>query len=233
MKKLILVLCFFYISNSISAQYIQDESYKDKSFWEFKTELEYCIIKKDLNKLRSFLASGILIAKDACNQPECSKDEFVKFHFGDRETNEDTWNELLTVVRLGFFKTQKRDLFYTFKKSESGYFAAPSYLNKINTDKEVIILGENVNIRQKPSLKGKVLRIVSYEKFKCDCNILDYKPTTVQSVDGLQWLEIKLPNGETGYISLDLTSYKIDKEMTIGKINGKWKILSYYTGPGC
>ncbi|MFY7669570.1 SH3 domain-containing protein [Tenacibaculum sp. MEBiC06402] len=233
MRKIFVFICLIFWSNLTFGQLINDESYKDKSFWEFKTELEYCIVKKDLNKLRSFLASGILVAKDACSQPECSKDEFMQYFFGDGGDNEAAWNELLSVVRLGFFKTQKRDLFYTLKKSEAGYFAAPSYLNKINTDKEVIILGENVNIRQKPSLKAKVLRMVSYEKFKCDCNIVDNKPTTIQNVDGIQWLEIKLPNGETGYVSLDLTSYKIEKEITIGKINGKWKILSYYTAPGC
>lgn len=231
MKKLILILISLFSSNIISGQYIIDESYKDKSFWNFKTELEYCIIKKDLKKLRSFLASGINVGKDACKEFECTPNEFIQYFFGDGANHENSWSELLTVVRLGFSKSSEKGKVVSNKGTES--FTAPSYLKKINTDKEVIILGENVNIRQKPSLKGKVLRMVSYEKFKCDCNIVDYKPTTIQSSDGIQWLEIKLPNGLVGYVSLDLTSYAIDKEMTIKKIDGQWKIISFYTEPGC
>lgn len=233
MKNLIPIICFFFISSSIFGQYIQDESFKDKSFWKFKVELENCIINKDLKKLRSLLAPGVLVAKDACLKPQCSKDDFIRFCFGEDGNNDDTWDEMLSIVRLGFFRTKKRDLFYEFKTSKDGFFAAPSYLNKINTDKEVIILGENVNIREKPSLKAKVLKMVSYQKFECDCNIMDMKKSTIQNIDGIEWLEIKLENGQIGYVSSELTSYKIYKEMTITKVKGKWKIISFHNGPGC
>ncbi|MCV6629511.1 MAG: SH3 domain-containing protein [Flavobacteriaceae bacterium] len=139
---------------------------------------------------------------------------------------------MFKIIRFGFVraidKNPKRIV-----PHDSLIFHGPSYLKKVAIDNEIIVLGEHVNIREKPSLKAKVMRTASFEKFKCDCSILTAKKTTFQRVDGMGWLEIKLANGEIGYIATKLTSYDLVKEMTIAKVKGEWKIIAYFHQIGC
>ena len=229
MKNLIYILiglfCF-----SANAQLINDESYLDSEFLKFKNDLLNCVIKKDTTKLKEFLAEKVFESNDGCGYPGCSKEEFIKYYFN--ESAEQSWNDMFKIIRFGFIR-EKDENPERIVPHDSIIFYGPSYLKNVDTDNEIIVLGENVNIREKPSLKAKVIRTASFEKFKCDCNILTTKKTTYQIIDGIGWLEIKLSSGEIGYVASELTSYDLIKEMTIAKVNGEWKIISFYQSPGC
>lgn len=232
MKKL-LILCFAITTLQANAQLIHDESHTDLSFWKFKVKLEEAILKKDTTLLKSLLADRILESNDICGDLGCPVSEFMYHYFSASSVqSEISWFQLQQIVRFGFYKN-----FDEYNETpvlhSKNMFSAPSYLKKIDTEVETIILGNNVNIREQASLKAKVIQQASYEVFKCDCNITTQTETTYQIVDGIDWLEIKLNNGKVGYVASKYTSAAIHRDLTIAKVNGKWKIISFYQGPGC
>ena len=227
--KQLLILIFTITAFNANAQLIHDQSHTDLSFWKFKVKLEEAILKKDTTLLKSLMADKVLESKDICGNQGCDKSEMIKYYF---KNNDNNWNELQQIVRFGFYKNIDDYNEIPILHSKN-VFSAPSYLKRIDTEIETVVLGENVNIREKPSLKAKVIRQASYEVFKCDCNITDQTETTYQTVDGIDWLEIKLDNGKVGYIASKFTSSDIYKELTVAKVEGRWKIVSFYSPPGC
>lgn len=229
------ILCLLLTSFSAKAQFIHDESYLDKSFWEFKAQLETCILMEDKEALETYLADQIIVGAYTCEGGSgCSKEEFMKYHFGDNGMETETWRQMKAVTRWGF-----KRLDHTIHTSDQIIpkgqirFQAPSFKTKIDEEQELIILGENVNIREKPSLKARIIQQASYEKFACDCNINDQKETTYQNREGMVWIEVYLKKGKVGYVSAQYCSYTLEKELTIAKVKGKWKIISFFTPIGC
>jgi hypothetical protein len=93
---------------------------------------------------------------------------------------------------------------------------------------ELLISGEQVNIREAPGLEAKVIRKASYEKFR-------YKPLAklTQTEDGLEWVEIILDDDRKGFVATQFTTIHLRKELSVAKINGSWKIFSFSHIPGC
>jgi hypothetical protein len=218
------------LSTNLNAQIINDESHLDLDFFKFKNELLNSVLEKDTTKLKSLLAESVFESNDGCGYPGCTKEAFIEMYF--KYQTDDTWSDLLKIIRYGFQKIEAEDT-NVGVPHEKIIFQGPSYKRKVDEENEVLILGANVNIREKPSLNAKIIQTVSYEKFKCDCSTLTIKVSTYQKVDGIDWLEIKLENGNYGYVNADLTSYNLIKELTVGKVDGEWKIVSFYNSPGC
>lgn len=218
--KTLIILFVLLLSLQSYGQIIHDESYEDESFWKFKAKLESCLLKKDLKLFKTFLADTIQESRYSCNQKGCSKDEFIKICFNKKET---VWNDMLKIVRFGFH--QIKNEYYN-----QNTFQAPSYLKTINPYEKIVVLGKNVNIRKEPNTKAKVLQQASFESFDYD---FDLDETKIIHQEGISWLKIKLANKQTGYIALKFTSYPIIKEMSVMRIKGEWKIISYYHSTGC
>lgn len=211
-------------------QLINDESYLDLSFLKFKTEVLNCVIQKDTLKLKGFLAERVFESKNLCEYPGCTKDELIENFF--KRSPEDSWKDMLTILRFGFSRLEDENT-ERIVPHDKIIFQGPSYLKKIDIENELLILGENVNIRKEPSLKSEIIRTATYEVFKCDCNISTMTNKTFQTVDGIDWVQIKLGENEIGYVASELTSYDLRREMTIAKVNGEWKIISWFYSPGC
>ena len=234
LKKSIFLLLILLPFHRSFGQLISDETYKDVSFWQFKQKLENAVYEKDTVKLKKLLADNIFESNDVCGHPGCNKNEFIKYYYtGMKEANkDDIWNELQSIIRFGFYQATDENLVHPVPHDNTVYIA-PSYLKTVNTDDEIIVLSQNVNIRELPNLQAKILKQASYEVFKCDCNVTTWKESTQQRNDGIDWLEIYLENNKTGYIAEKYTSYRIIKELKIAKVNGEWKIIWYYNKPGC
>ncbi|WP_299125398.1 SH3 domain-containing protein [uncultured Tenacibaculum sp.] len=229
MRNFIFTLTILFSINSFG-QIINDESYLDLSFLKFKTELLNCVMQKDTLKLKDFLAERVFESKDICGYPGCPKDQLIKYYF--KESAEDSWKDMLAILRFGFSRLEDENP-DNIVPHDKVIFQGPSYLKKIDTENQLLILGENVNIRKEPSLKSEIIRTATYEVFNCDCNTLTMTNKTYQTVDGINWIEIKLEQNKIGYVSSKLTSYDLIKEMTIAKVNGEWKIISWFQTSGC
>ena len=228
--KICIVLVLMVFGFQSHGQLIHDDSHLDLSFWKFKVKLETCVLAKDTVKLKELLADRVFESNNGCGYPGCTREEFIEYYF--EEGNEENWNDMSQILRFGFSRKVDKDSNSVVPHNKI-IFQGPSYLETVDTKNELIILGEKVNIREKASLTSKIVRQASFEKFKCDCNILTMTDTTYQKVDGVGWIEIKLENGGVGYVAAEFTSYDLIKEMTIAKVNGEWKIISFYHAPGC
>lgn len=216
---------FLILFSTISfGQIINDESYLDIDFVKFKNELLNTVIEKDTTRLKTFLADNVFESNDTCGYPGCSKDELIAYYF--KDNSDENWNELLTILRFGFSRIEDENS-ERIVPHDKLIFQGPSYLKKLDRDNELLVLGEKVNIRNKPGLKAKVIRSASYEVFKCDCNILTMTPETYQEVDGIYWIEVKLPENKVGFIAASLTSYDYIKELTVAKIN-QWRMENHF-----
>ena len=224
-----ILLTLMVLAGPTHGQLINDESYFDSGFLKFKSELQVCVTYKDTAGLRKLLADRIYESKDGCG--DCTKDAFMEYLFGESAA-ESSWNSMQKILRFGFSRIEDR---YpnSIVPHDKIIFHGPSYLKTVDTDNELIILGEKINIREKPSLKSRIIRQASFEKFKCDCNVLTMTSTTYQKADGVNWIEIKLSDGKVGYVVSEYTSSELIKEMTVAKINGEWKIISFSNPPGC
>jgi len=230
MKNILLLFAALIIASYSNAQVINDESYLDVEFMKFKAELTTCVIAKDTIKLKRFLADTIRESKDGCDYPGCPRKEFIEYLF--KESADYSWQTMLSIIRFGFSRVTDE---YTDTPvvHSSTVFQGPSYLKKIDEEKQLVILGENVNIRKEPGINSPIIRKASFETFSCDCNIFDSTELTYQTVDGIDWVQIKLGDNQVGYVAREFTSVEIDKEMTVAKVKGQWKIISFYHGPGC
>jgi hypothetical protein len=230
MKNITFFIAAIIISTYSNAQVINDESYLDMEFVKFKAELTNCVIAKDTIHLKRLLADSIQESNDGCGFIGCPKNEFIQYYF-DESANE-SWQNMLSIIRFGFSRINHE---YTDRPvPHSGtVFQGPSYLKKIDEEKQLVILGENVNIRKEPGINSPIIRKASFEIFSCDCNIGDLTELTYQTVNGIHWVQIKLGENQVGYVAQEFTSVQIDKEMTIAKVKGQWKIISFYHPPGC
>lgn len=224
-------MLLFGISVATNAQIISDDSYLDESFWVFKEKLIATIVDKDTNQLKPFLADTILESNDGCGYPGCSKEEFIRYYFSEHDKLS-TWEEMSEIIRFGFIRTEEAFPNY-LESREKLVFRAPSFMFKHNSRTELVVLGERVNIRAGAGKDKDVIRQATYEVLQCDCDISTETDTTFIEVDGIWWIEVKLSDGKRGYIASKYTSIELIKEMTIAKINGVWKIISYFNEPGC
>lgn len=220
-KLYIIILCLF--SFSSFGQLIEDDSYLDQKFTVFKAKLTLAIENKDGAMLSSLMADTIFGVKDDCGINGCSQEMFFKYSFD--TTRSEGWEELAQIVRFGF-KRKSRNLPYHLISDEQIVFQAPSYLDKFNYEKTLLILGEKVNIRKSPSIKSEIIARISYDTVSCKCGTTNMTKESFVENDNIRWVRIRLNNGQVGYVAESLTSNIISTEITVAFINGEWKIKS-------
>ena len=143
------------------------------------------------------------------------------------------WDELLEVMAFGFRKNVVGNGANSWRANEGEIvFQAPSYQRFIENDHDIylMVLGDHVNVREKPTIYSKKLRTVSKKKLKYE--LPDQGVSTIFN-DGYNWVKVQFSDGQTGYIVDEFTSLKLTKEISVKKVNGEFKITSYYSLPGC
>ena len=230
MRTVLIAVVAVFMTLSANAQFEKDASHEDLDFWKFKLQLQDYVKTKNVEGLKQLLADNIYQSSHDCKFDDCSKDNFIVNHFN--EDAEDSWSVLASILRFGFSKNKNQDLTGPMSIQETT-FKGPSYLNEIDPDNELIVLAENVNIRRYPALDAKIIGKASYEKFECDCNVTTMDKDAYQIADGISWIKIRLTNGQTGYVASKYTSFEMTRELTVGKVDGEWKIVSFVQPPGC
>jgi hypothetical protein len=247
MKKYLSVIFFlFTVSYSFSQNvraYIHDESYADASFFEFKTRLEMAVFEKDTAVLFSMLGDTVLETFDW----NVEKDEFIE-HMGlrgEEYKKSEFWSEMRLLLRFGFAKTDNIEtaLAQVPKVDGMWFYTAPSYLKYTHWSKaefydSILVLAENANVREQPDKNSPVIKKVSFEKLPTaehpnNDEDMHSASHVFNEEDKSLWVCVQMADGKLGYISHDLTSENIGRQLTIIKINGKWKIVVYYGSYGC
>ncbi|XLS28596.1 SH3 domain-containing protein [Flavobacteriaceae bacterium M23B6Z8] len=224
MKKYVLYFCLLFTAIIYAQEELfHDETFKDKSFFEFTLTLKKAIQDKNPEVLKTILADSVEDGFGNCGY--CAKSAFINNHFGPDQKNH-WWNVLKSTIRFGFARVEKEG---------ATYFQAPAWYQKYDSEKELVILGENVNVRKRASVKAEVIDQLSFTKAACFCGIEYTTEETYVASDGYQWVQITLPDGRKGYIVTDFSSLgdAYYKELSVEKIDGEWKITSFFNPAGC
>ncbi len=217
------------VSLAASAQMVYDQSFRDQSFLKFKVKLLEAILEKDTDKLSMLLADNVHVDDEACSYASkvCLLNEFKQ----SKTEADKLWDEMYRVASFGFSQNTMKDAIYRLAGKGEVIFQAPSYLRSFHDkgSQYLLVLGQNVNIREKPSTSSKVVAQASFEPLK----YVDPMKTGLRSdfhfVNGKQWYEVELQGGRKGFILEDFVSASLDRELSVKKVNGEWKIISFYS----
>jgi len=232
-KFLIFTISSLALSFSSFSQVIYDQSFRDLSFVKFRNQLTEAILERDTSKLFPLLAAEVH-ASDKCNYApkDCMMEEFR--HAGpDRDK---LWSDLLKAISFGFSENVVKDVIYRLAGKGEVVFQAPSYLKTFDDKNKqyLLVLGQNVNVREKPTPYSKVVAQVSLETLKYVDPMLTGSRGDFYFADGKQWYQVMLRDGRTGFIVEDFTSAGLNRELSVKKINGEWKIISAFSSiPKC
>lgn len=227
MKNLIKLVVFFFISASsaFAQNYFTDESAADSSFVVFKAQLAKALSQHDTTALFAMLHYTVAESPDGCGL-NGSKECFIEqMGFRNKDGGEVFWKQAKQLVSLGFAKQE----YTSGETGKTAYlFNAPSFKAQgINNYTNLLVFGENINIRDTPTFKGKILAKVSYKKYKF--NNPKIKPTKNVKLynSGIHWIELVLSKSSVGYVAQSFTSLAIERELICKKIAGEWKIIAY------
>lgn len=239
----LLFTAFFFIIYQVQAQfdYKLDESKSDKDFQLFATELKDIIEKRDTARLFNVLADSISESNNGCGYG--SKECFIQImEFRKLGDSSWFWTEAEKLMNFGFAKSVSK---YELRNLKIGQttFQAPSFLKQIqrsNTYNLLFIHAEKVNIRKRPTIESEIVARISYDTLIYNygmaldnINWPEYEEYGESDSIGNIWIQVQLPNREFGYVIERFTSLWTYKEMTITKVKGEWKIISFYHPSGC
>ena len=174
--------------------------------------MENCVLNSDKDSLEKILSDKVIECWDAfdCAGLEgCDKKMFIDIFFKNSDSKH--WNMLKQILRCGFKKVED---------STGYYFVGPSYTER---EHSIIVLAENLKVRNEPSLQAKVLRTVSQGYYPCATDESGFA-----NIYNDSWLKLLFDNGETGYILKELTNKAIDRRLKVAMVNGVWRITEYY-----
>jgi hypothetical protein len=210
MKRLVCVI-FLEISlfQFLAAQKIcpVDESWKDKTFSEFRTRLLQALDTRDTNFLL-----GILYSKVEMFGERVGVEDF-KHSWLDRPQSK-IWYELTKILRLG-------GKFKQFGKEKA--FIVPYYrAERIGGYADGVVTAKNVRVRSDASRKSNVIEILS-----CDLvTLCNYGEIIVDSTSNPpeEWVNIYTPKRQYGYISSQYIGSAIGTGACFVKKGKEWKL---------
>lgn len=219
----------FSVFISAESQTFKDESPSDATFMAFQKRLSEAIASKSLAMLKPLFADTIFESNNGCGWPGCAKADFFNYYFL-ADSSED-WDIVRRIQEYGFFLVG--DSLFGIPLQGKAFYG-PAYHKDFDIAFDLVVLGKNVNIRKAPSLKSPVIHRATFGKLHCDCNIETRTDETyVWDVDGLDWVQVRLADGRTGYVAMKFTSEAFQKRILVVKIDGRWQITRYYHPPGC
>ncbi|MCP4442112.1 MAG: SH3 domain-containing protein [Aureispira sp.] len=242
MKSLLLVLVsFLFYNSSLKAQaYVLDESYKDESFLAFKLKLVQALLDRNVSEIKELVSDDIIAMKDPSFP---GKKGFVHDFMKDKKATQQFCKDALKLISFGFRKGKLDDL-----EKERGYtkvFYAPSFHRDFDYcyggtkyQDKALILGDNVNVRERPTSKSPAIGQVSYEILEFQSPIDDHweplvRENTEPHPKGKYWYAVKLKDGKIGYIIEDYVSDNYYIDLRVAKTKEGWKVVSYFMPYRC
>jgi hypothetical protein len=207
-----------------------DQGTTDPSFKTFREELRAAIKSRDSKFILNSLAPDVLVSYGGCEGVKC----FIQF-WKLNQPNSKIWDTLSNVLSLG-------GSFETYKGEK--YFCAPyvfsEFPDRVNGEELMgvheyaAIIGQNVNVRLRPSLNAPIVTSLSYDIIK-----LDQSPNHSSG----NWFKILAPT--PGYVSSQFIRNPFDYRACFKKVretppyndgassdfvNGKWLMNALVAG---
>ncbi len=212
-----IVFSFFCIS--AQERYVKpvDEAAKDASFLAFRTKLIEAAKKRDAKYVLSIVDRKIELSFGGLYGIEDFKKTWKI-----NDPKSEFWKEFLTVMTHGGAFA---------KETASKMFFAPYTFNTFPEDLDAFeysaIFGNNVNLREKPDLKAKIIAQLSYNVVKVDYeNSVKKKGAEAE----YSWLKIETLGGMKGFVNAEFVRSPIAYRAGFEKKNGKWKMTVFIAG---
>lgn len=239
--KIVLVFIAVLLFGSTIAQnpYIRDESATDASFLTFKKQLQKAVEGHDVALLLPLLADSVRESHNGICQ-YCPKQLFVATVCVPNETRPNDayfWEQAALLLNYGFVKgnPDQPNAIVEYVNAKE-FFTAPSYA-EVEVYDSVLVLAGDVAVYSAPFADSAVIAHISYGKLPTHSTELHtpspYDHYVFNQDENTGWICVGLADGRTGYIKEAQTSATVFKEMTVAKIKGQWKIISFYHPPGC
>lgn len=194
-----------------------DEAAKDASFLAFRKKVIAAAERKDVNYILSVVDRQI---KNGFG----GYDGFANFKRQWKITskNSEFWQEFLAVMRNGGAFSDRGKLFtapYTFS----------SWPDDIDGFEDQVIFGNNVNLRNAPSMDATVVAQLSYNIVKVDHekSMLKNKGSENETYD---WAHVTTRGGKTGFVKAEFVRSHIDYRAGFEKKRGVWKMTFFLAG---
>lgn len=215
-------------------QIIKDDSYNDPEFVKFKMQLVEAVLKRDTTLLFALVDDRVLVSDEPCGQIplNCFKDIFR----GVPASVNPAWDDMYRAISFGFSENHIRQNMPGYAHKGEVVFQAPSYQSRVpDNNKQLLVLGQMVNIRQSPDVHAPVVDRVTFKKLDYNDPLTSSSVTAYNRVNGKMWYEVLLADGSKGYIIEDYVSASLQREISIKKVDGTFKIISFYqrAQPGC
>lgn len=192
-----------------------DEAAKDPSFLAFRTKLISAAERRDVKYMLSIIDPEI---KNGFG----GEDGIANFKREWKITSKKSefWKEFLPVIKNGG----------AFDKDDKTSFMAPytfsSWPDDVDGFEDQVIFGNNVNLREEPNMKAKVVAQLSYNVVKVQYETL---PKSGKS-EYPGWLLVKTLGGLEGYVKSEYVRGHIDFRAGFTKKRGVWKLDFFLAG---
>lgn len=192
-----------------------DSSREDKDFFSFKQKLEKAIQEKNVKFIESIIDPQISFA---FSEDGMGKTKFLKHWKLDKKPkNPEFWDRLSQTINLGF----------TFKDN---IWSAPFLFNQtpesVDSYNSSLIIGNTVNVRNKPSKKGAILTQLSWEFVKNE-----YDENLKQDPkEPCNFKKVCISDGQIGYICEQYLRSPMDYRVGFSKKNNSWMMIFFVEG---
>lgn len=196
--------------------YPVDEGVQDPSFSNFREQLKAAIKRRDTKFILNRIAPDIAVGFGTCSAGvKCFQEKWQL-----NKPNSDFWQTLDELINLGgsFDNTRGRKVFCAPYVSSK----FPSIVNgeKIQGVPEYsVILGNDVNVRSRPSLNAPVVAQLSY-----DIVGISFEPSDFNK----NWVKITTP--KPGYVARKFIRHPNDYSAYFEIIKGKWVMIVLTAG---
>lgn len=193
-----------------------------EAFFHFQARLGDCVAQKDTALLKELLYERVYECWDAfdCAGVEgCPKDDFVRILFADSNSRE--WHTLGLLLQTGF-QAQLDTFEYPFltDSADSRSYVAPPYTLAVGT---LHILHDETPLYSHPDLHAITSKRLKSGVYTCRTD----KQGRVQIIND-QWVALHDPNSDKDlYVEVKHSSFAIDRELRVLRINGAWKIVAF------
>lgn len=194
-----------------------DEASQDPSFLAFRTKLIAAVDRKDAAYIYSIV------------------DPKIRNGFGDRDTiawfkrdwklenkNSKFWKTFGTVIKNG-------GAFWSDGTNKDSFVAPYSYSNwpdGLDAFDHSVVFGTDVNLREEPTMSGKVVAKLSYNIVKIEEEIV---PKSGKS-EYPGWKKVKTLGGLSGFIKKEFLRSSVDYRAGFEKKRGKWVMTFFLAG---
>lgn len=205
--------CLGLVPTNSKKLFIEDQSYKDKSFQLFKKELVMAIKNKNIAFIRDIVSKNVVFSFGY--GPEYKNDPigtFLRFYKLDKQHDKtEFWKNLSKIISLGcIFKIE-------------GLYECPYIISDWPSDLDyydyVVSIKKDAKIVTEPSKNASVVRLADFE-------ILKLIPPSMKN----SWFIVKIDGNKTGYIHESEAHSPIGYRASFKKVKEKWFLESFIAG---